>query len=62
MLPHLIARAHNGVTGATLLGLKNKLHAGLLDSGADFLGLMADDYVDFFRGNHVGGSIDHMGQ
>jgi hypothetical protein len=40
-----------GVAGAALLGLEDKLNAGGGDSGADAVGLVADDAVDVVSGD-----------
>ena len=55
---HLLER----MTGAALLGLENKLHAGRSNDSANPLGLVADDAVDLCRWDDSLRRVDNVQQ
>ena len=45
----LLTGAHDGVAGAALVGLQNKLYAHRRDGGAYIFRLMADDHMNVLQ-------------
>ena len=51
---------HEGVSGAALFGLQNKIYAGGGDGGADAVGFVADDGEDIIRRDDTSGGGDDV--
>ena len=59
---HLFASAHNGVSGAALFSLQDKLHAHGRNGSTHIFRLMADDDIDVLGGNDLLRGLDYVRQ
>src|ERR1041385_209256 len=59
---NVLTGAHDGMAGAALFGLQNKLYAHGRDRGAYAFRLMADDHVNMFSRDNLLRRLDHMRQ